>query len=76
MASVATPRGLSKTDHSVSLADFVTKPRSMGPSWGSIFDDPAVIETEDLLDLLASDQTDQKLSDRIEWDGIEPDFWN
>jgi hypothetical protein len=48
----------------------------MGPSWGSIFDDPAVIETEDLLDLLASDQTDQKLSDRIEWDGIEPDFWN
>jgi hypothetical protein len=60
----------------VSLADFVTKPRSMGPSWGSIFDDPAVIDTEELLDLLASDQSEQQLSDQIEWDGIDPEFWN
>jgi hypothetical protein len=75
-ASADAPRALPKTNHSVSLADFVTKPRSMGPSWGSIFDDPAVIETEELLDLLASDQSDQKLSDRIDWDGIDPEFWN
>jgi hypothetical protein len=76
IASATDNRRLVQADTTVSLADFVSKPRSMGPSWGSIFDDPAVIEAEDLLDLLASDQSGKKLSDQIEWDGIESDFWN